>query len=199
MSKYAKEKTREHMELVRRALIQNPDMSVPQVKASVEAFLKLTKPLDYHYVIRLVKRIHAERANRYAYGNRKRVSELEDHYKFFAMQVRKILQEEELDAKDKISALKTLYDSDVKLFEQQQNANIFPKAPEKVELTLKHTVDDIAPFSVEHMFKVLRGMLEAQVITPVMLTALAYKFESDKSGNNGDGNIKSLPDNNKNE
>jgi hypothetical protein len=130
MPKIKKEQKKEYMMLIRQVLVYHPDAGVLAVQKILAEPMK-SRPnglkLDYHYLQKLIKEIRKERTERVNQGVLNRISELQDHYKILAGEVKSILSRVDVDSKVKVDYLLKLFEKNVILFRAEMDAGIFER------------------------------------------------------------------------
>src|SRR3990172_3895438 len=108
-----------HKAQIRRHLVYNPDASAGE--------LAKTMGRDHRYITRLLKKIRAEQVKRMDGGTRRRISELQDHFKTMVYEVRAMIQDERVPIERKAALLITLFEENVHLFKIEQSVGLREK------------------------------------------------------------------------
>ena len=95
MSKYSKEKQKEHMAKIRQIIVINPNASILQIQTVLE---KNNYPLDKNYIGKLLRKIASERASRYnSAAAHTAIAKFEDFVKYVENELLKIAKESPSD------------------------------------------------------------------------------------------------------
>ena len=140
MSRYGKEKQKEHMELVRQALVVKPGASIYVIE---EMLKKADRPLHLHYILKIRNKIEAER--RVRFDRRKvqaRLAEMQDKMEQVQEKMWKILLDPRSDDNAKVRAGVAIMDMERKFFDHQMDAGIFERKLGEFEVRHNLTIDE---------------------------------------------------------
>lgn len=131
MSRYTKEKKKEHLALVKRILVNKPDASGIQVR---EMLNSVGVKIDLTYVYRLINTVIKERTYRYNYATKSKViAEYEDFIRDLEPILRKIGEGSESDMAS-VVAIKALVENRKILLDKMMDFGLLERHLGKLEV-----------------------------------------------------------------
>lgn len=185
MPSYSKENQRYHQNRVRAVLVINPQASLREISDSLKSSKTAPLPLDLEYIAKLRKKIEGERANRHAgSGIANRISALQDKIHKLNEQLWQIAADGTTSKKEKIAALKTLAENDLKLLQAEMDAGIYDRQLGKLDIEARRN----QPIDEEHQKKIEQAFEAWGFIKPEPKT-IEMKQENDTT----QSNLQALP------
>jgi len=119
-----KEKTKEHLALVRKAISRNPNASILQIR---DLLANIGYKLDKNYIHKLMKKIRSERAVRYdRAAKNEAIAKFDDFLQDMSDELNKIVSNPE-NQKSKIMAIRTLVGNYKTLLDLQFDMGVFER------------------------------------------------------------------------
>lgn len=161
MASFKDETVQYHKERVREVLVLKPNASMRAIREALEGDPRSPLTLDRHYIGKLVRKIHAERAQRYNTAIvESRLAEIQDRTQGVVEQMWRILLDGTADGKGRVMAGKVIIDAEHKLLEAQMNAGIFERKLGTVEVSHEHKLNpDLAA-------PILRALRNYGIVNP---------------------------------
>jgi hypothetical protein len=168
MPAYSEEKQKEHMERVREILAIYPRAGVYKIRSILQSDQKSPLFLDPVYILKLKKKIEAERSRRFDKEKvEKYIAKLEDEIEEVVKRAWLILASRETRESEKIMAAKLIIDSKLKLLEAKMNAGIFERNLGTINFNSKITEE--RKIAILHAFKnwgIIKGDIPQLIESP---------------------------------
>lgn len=164
MPAYSKQTQKLHQSRIRAVLVISPGASLREIQSSLEASKTAPLQLTLDYINKLRKKIIGERLTRHDRTTIKnRISELQDKLQKINEQLWQIAGSSTSGQKEKIAALKTLAENDIKLLQAEMDAGIFTRQIGNLDITAKRN----QPIDEEHQERILKtfgswGFIDAE-------------------------------------